>query len=487
LLKHSSIYAVGGIVNRAGAFLLLPLYTNYLTVAQYGQIELVYATSSIISSLLGIGLSHATLRFYFEYTEESERKRLVSTGLLGTLAISICGISVIWQFAPFLTSLFLGKDAAPFLLKLALLNIVFDLSTQVGYSYFRAKEYSLGFIITSIMQFLIQVSANYYFVAIAGKRVEGVLTGNLISVATIWIFVFLTVIRKCGIALDIKKLKSLLDYSYPFLFSTVFGVVLSNADRFLLKSFYSMDAVGTYSLAIKIITMIDILFSIPFKTGYGSFRFSIMDKPEAKGIQSRIVVYVMAIVGLLGLGICASVNDILRLLSSAQYWSAASLLPFLAILAVLDSVNYPLQTGILYAKKTKYMFYVSVLTGISKIIFNILLIPKLGAVGAVLSSIFVSFAAVLYIHHVSQKAWFVKYDYGALFKTFILSVLLYACLWTVSGINTYSMSLIRYLSIPIYFLFIIKLRCFNQTEVDFALQVGAKCRRWCLAALHVVR
>jgi O-antigen/teichoic acid export membrane protein len=343
----------------------------------------------------------------------------------------------------------------------------------------------LGFIIASIMQLIIQVSSNYYAVAVAHKGVEGVLIGNLISVTAIWLFVFIKVIKDCGISLDIKKLKALLDYSYPFLFSTVFGVILANADRFLLKSFYNMDAVGRYALALKVIALIDVLFSIPFKTGYGAFRFSIMDKPEAKGIQSRIVIYVMAIVGFLGVGICASVHDVLRFLSSQQFWDAATLLPFLALLAVLDSVNYPLQTGILYAKKTKYMFYVSVLTGILKIIFNILLIPKLGASGAAISSIIVSAAAVIYIHRASQKFWFVEYDYRALAKTLAVSLGLFAGLWSLSGIQTYPISLIRYFSIPLYLLLIIRLGCFNKMELDFAIQAGAKCRKWCLAVLHV--
>ncbi|HBP87915.1 MAG TPA: hypothetical protein DD706_09485, partial [Nitrospiraceae bacterium] len=57
LFKHSSIYALGGIVNRAGAFILLPLYTSYLTPSEYGTLELVYGVTALVSSLLGVGLA----------------------------------------------------------------------------------------------------------------------------------------------------------------------------------------------------------------------------------------------------------------------------------------------------------------------------------------------------------------------------------------------------------------------------------------------
>ena len=46
--KHSYIYAIGNIINRIGAFLLLPVYTNYLTVGEYGALELFYGVSSVI-------------------------------------------------------------------------------------------------------------------------------------------------------------------------------------------------------------------------------------------------------------------------------------------------------------------------------------------------------------------------------------------------------------------------------------------------------
>ena len=72
--QHSAIYALGNALNRVGAFLLLPLYTRYLSVGQYGSLELYYSISAVVSSLLSVGIAHATLRFYYEYDGESDRR-----------------------------------------------------------------------------------------------------------------------------------------------------------------------------------------------------------------------------------------------------------------------------------------------------------------------------------------------------------------------------------------------------------------------------
>ena len=62
--RHSAIYAIGNVLNRVGAFLLLPVYTNFLSTAEYGALELFYAVAIVISGVLSAGLSHATLRLF---------------------------------------------------------------------------------------------------------------------------------------------------------------------------------------------------------------------------------------------------------------------------------------------------------------------------------------------------------------------------------------------------------------------------------------
>ena len=59
--KHSSVYLIGNLVNRLGAFLLLPLYTHYLTVSEYGALELFYAIMGVIFGVLSIGIAHAVI------------------------------------------------------------------------------------------------------------------------------------------------------------------------------------------------------------------------------------------------------------------------------------------------------------------------------------------------------------------------------------------------------------------------------------------
>ncbi|HPA86031.1 MAG TPA: polysaccharide biosynthesis protein, partial [Deltaproteobacteria bacterium] len=54
--KQTVIYGAGSMLSRLSAFLLLPVYTNYLTPAQFGTLEIFYMSTAVISIFLGTQL-----------------------------------------------------------------------------------------------------------------------------------------------------------------------------------------------------------------------------------------------------------------------------------------------------------------------------------------------------------------------------------------------------------------------------------------------
>ncbi|MDT3778228.1 oligosaccharide flippase family protein [Nitrospira sp. MA-1] len=466
LFKHSSIYAVGGIVNRAGAFLLLPLYTSYLTPSEYGTLELVYGVTALVSSLLGVGLAHATLRFYFEFQEELERKFLVSTTLVGSSVIASSGVALLWFTTPILSGFLLGSRQDASLLQLGLLILILQLSTEIGLAYFRAREYSTRFVVASFLRLLLQVGCNYYSVAILGWGVWGILLGNLMSVGISWVYVVGTTVYECGLRFHQAKFRQVLTYSFPFLLSTIVGVAVLYSDRFLLKALYGLEAVGLYALALKFVELGNVLVLEPFKNSYGSFRFSIMKNENVKELQAKIVIYMALVVGLLALGISAFSPAILRMLTTLEYWPAEHLIPILAAGLLVSSLGYPFQTGILYLKKTKYLFYVTVLAGFVKIIFSVAMIPRLGAMGAGFAYLLAEVVSVSLMLFYSQQLFPIQYDYRALGKIGGICALLLGLNWGILFMGYGGFLGAGIAIVSCYPFLILSAGCLNWSEVE---------------------
>ncbi len=64
-LKSTAIYGIGGIALQLAGVVLLPLYVNYLTPEEFGILDLISQTSSIVMICLMVnGMRTAALTFY---------------------------------------------------------------------------------------------------------------------------------------------------------------------------------------------------------------------------------------------------------------------------------------------------------------------------------------------------------------------------------------------------------------------------------------
>lgn len=89
IVKHTKIYGLGNILNRAAGLVLLPVYVNVLTPDEYGLYSLVAITMEIVSVLLVMGLGNTLVRFYVNCKNDIERHEIVSTAFIFYLILSV--------------------------------------------------------------------------------------------------------------------------------------------------------------------------------------------------------------------------------------------------------------------------------------------------------------------------------------------------------------------------------------------------------------
>lgn len=423
--KHSSIYALGNILNRIGAFVLLPIYTTYLTVAEYGSLELFYMVSAVVSGVLAIGIAHATLRFYFEYENDVDRHAVVSTNIIASGIITIIGALLTFMFADKISLLVFNSVEQNYIIGIYIIltTMVLELSSQVCLAYLRARELSLFYVVISLAKLIIQVAVNSYLIIIENAGITGILIGNLCAVAIGWLILITYTLSCCGFRFHFDKMKSILTYSFPFLLATMIGIVAVNADRFMLNKFLGLEAVGIYSLALKLTMLIEVLVAEPFSKSYGAYRFSIMKNDNVGEIQNKITRYMTLIISIMLIAIVYSSHEIITVMSNPEYYAAVIILPVLIFSGGFKVFTYIFQTGILYAKATKHMFTISVIGGLSIILLNYIFINSFGLIGACIAKVAAS-ALVLYVtNHISQKYMKIDYPYITMFKVLLITVI----------------------------------------------------------------
>ena len=71
LLKHSLVYGLGQLLSRLASFLLLPLYTSCLTPADYGVIAILDVSAGMLTIVIGAGMAAAVNRYHFDAQDEA--------------------------------------------------------------------------------------------------------------------------------------------------------------------------------------------------------------------------------------------------------------------------------------------------------------------------------------------------------------------------------------------------------------------------------
>ena len=89
LWRTSSLYLLGNVASRAVGFLAIPFYSRFLTPEEYGLIELIEVSITIVAISFGLqSIGPALTRmFHDQRTDEGERA-VISTGVLFTALVS---------------------------------------------------------------------------------------------------------------------------------------------------------------------------------------------------------------------------------------------------------------------------------------------------------------------------------------------------------------------------------------------------------------
>src|SRR4051812_1320500 len=181
LLRHSSIYGLGNVLSRVVAFLMLPLYTRYLTPTDYGMLELIDVTTGMIAIVIGLGLDAAVSRFYYESPDEKDRRAVLSTAYWLAGLLALVGVTMAATFSAPLAKLVLNSASNGRLFLVAFTTLVVAIIVELDLLYLRLNYKSVLFNAVSLVSLVLGVSLNILFIVFFHWGVFGILMTSLLT------------------------------------------------------------------------------------------------------------------------------------------------------------------------------------------------------------------------------------------------------------------------------------------------------------------
>ena len=384
LARHSAVYGVGGLVSRILATILLPLYTGYLTPADYGRVEIVTSATAVMAIVLQLGISSAFFRFYFDAKEEPARLVVIRTSFWFTMAMSTVGLVLGVVFAaPVGHWIGLGHD--PTLVRAGAVGLWAQTNYNQLTALFRVEERSAQYAVASVANVLLTVCAMVLFVAVFHWGAVGLVVGNFTGTLLVYVALLAYRTEQLGLQFDRELFRAMQKFGMPLVPSALALWTITFVDREFVSWYKGNAEVGVYSAAVKIAGVITFVM-VAFRTAWPAFAYSIEDDREAKRTYSFVLTYLLTFASWLSLALGALAPWWVRLLTDPRYQRAEKGVALLAFAGAVYAGYTVLAIGSGRARRTQLNWVVTGTGAAVNVGLNFWLVPAYGMVGAAIST-----------------------------------------------------------------------------------------------------
>ncbi len=382
ILGNSVIYTGVTILQKCVSFFLLPLYTAYLTPADYGITGVVASVSALLAIFTTLGLDAAGSRFYYKYKGESTYVRR----LYGTISCIILTNSAVfgglfilahrWIVDPLVG----GIEFYPYVL-VGLLNVIVTPLYLLFQGYLQTIQDGKTFGINAMLNFLLQVGLTILFVAVYKMGALGVLLAGLITSVVFFLYVIVVFFIHQYHGIDKSIAKESFKYSLPLLPHTLANWSNSTIDKLLVNGIRSETDAGLYNLGSQYSSVANTM-SIAVNNAYVPWFFDKANDisnnmPQIRKMSEMITWIVCFICVIMSL-FSQEVLDLM--ISNPAYDGVWKVIPFLICGTIFGTI-YFFYVNVLFLKNTGVIFTITVSTIAVNVGLNILLIPVLGFIG----------------------------------------------------------------------------------------------------------
>lgn len=379
LFKDTLIFALGSFGSKVILFFLVPLYTNFLTTEEYGIADLVFTTSQLIIPIVSIAIYEAVIRFGLSKDQNPAEvlKVGLTIGALGTL-FTVATTPLFGFYSPI----------SPWKWYLCV-YVVLNFTSNILMSYLKVKDRNKRYAIISVTRTLIMALLNILLIAVLKTGVRGYLIANICATA-----VCVVLAATVGNAISDFTSASfnqtlcgeMIRYAVPLILNDLSWWVIHSSDKFMIEAMVSASALGLYTVATKIPSLINVIIAI-FTQAWG---ISSIKEVESSN-DTKFYSNVFSIYSFLTFGaaivLIAIIKPFMNIYVGAQFKEAWVFVPLLLISAIFSSISA--YYGALFAalKKSVSNMTSTLIAAVANIIINFIGIKIVGIWGAVIGTV----------------------------------------------------------------------------------------------------
>jgi O-antigen/teichoic acid export membrane protein len=408
--RHSLVYGLGGLVSRIVAVLLLPVYTHFLTPADYGKIETIVALTTLLGIVLRAGISSAFFRFYFDADDDASRRTVLRTSFWFTMGGGTLGLLLLLALADPISDVLFGTDSAANLVRAAGVALWATVNYEQLTSLFRVEERSLAFVGASLANVFLTIGVTLLLVVELDKGAVGVIVGNFSG--TLLVYLALLGFRREQLGLELNRdlLRAMNRFGIPLVPTALFLWVTNFSDRFFLVKLSDVAQAGLYSVGVRVASAMVLLLTA-FRMAWPAFAYSIREDEHAKRTYAFVLTYMTVVSSWVALVLTLLAPWLVRLLAAPRFAEASRVVGPLAFASVAFGAYIVIAIGVGRIRRTQFNWVVTGVSAAVNVVLNLTLIPPYGMMGAAVATVAAYVTMALGMAWWSQRVYPVPYQW----------------------------------------------------------------------------
>ncbi|SDC89332.1 lipopolysaccharide biosynthesis protein [Geotoga petraea] len=418
-LKRLAGFSIGPIGAALLGFINVPIQTWLVDPAQLGKASMYTMAFSLTSLFLNLGIDQAYVR---EYNAEKDKKNLLWNTFLIPFIFSIIIMFVyLYFYEPI--SVLLFDSVEKYIIQILAFVLPFAIIFRFNTLIIRMKEKARLYSFVQIFHRLMTLGFTVIILLFFNRNFKGIIQAQFFSMVSIaiittvinlkdWIYKF---------KIDKKLIKKVTLFGLPLIPTSIMMWVLNSMDKIALRTWADFEAIGLYSAAFKIVSVV-VIIQQAFATFWAPtvYRWYESDTPLRK--YEMVSNKLNSLLTLLFAFIVLFKDQIILILSP-EYKNAAIIVPFLMFYPIMYTLATTTSMGINFVRKTYYNILVTAIASGLNILGNILLVPQLGALGASIST-GISYIVYFLIATIFSRMLWEKMDIKRHFVSIFLMVVM---------------------------------------------------------------
>lgn len=463
------VYSIGNLSAKLTGFVLLPLYTTHLSLAEFGTFVLIEPIWQLLSAFLSFSIPTALLRWLAPNQDKHSQKSLVFTALA-----SLIGILTLFNIIAYpLNSLFDSNGLYNDPQFATYLNwsfplVSFDILNLLVLSLLRYNEKPWLYIALNTVKLSVNLGLNVYFIVWLKMGIESIIISQLISSVLLNILSLPFLLKNIVPVFQFSALKEMISYGFPLIFTTVSSIILSVGDRYIINEYFTRSETGLYGIGYKIGGIINMFIIQSFQLGFLPFAYKMLHDPNAKRFFSRTLTYYTFVLMFSALALSLFAKELLIIFTAgnSDFQGAFIVVPIITFSFVVRGIQYYFSLGLHYVKKTKYNAWVVMSCALISVGLNFLLVPRFGITGAAFSSVLaVSVMALLYFYF-AQQYYPIAFEYRRLFILLVAGLSLFFIGWNSGFLGFWGALAVKTTAVVSYPMILYFFHFFNNDELN---------------------